>query len=118
MYLILFVLHNTTNLQEILNAWNEAGVTGITILPSTGMCRLRKSQALREDLPLIPTLEDLLNSEEKLNRTIFSIVGSEALVDEVIKATEKIVGDLNRPNTGILAVLPTFKVHGLNRRDE
>ncbi len=118
MYLILFVLHDTDNLQAVLDAWDEAGVSGITVLPSTGLGRLRGSPALRDDFPLIPRLEDLLNHEERLNRTIFTMVEDENMVDKVIQVTENIIGNLNKPNTGILAVLPIIKVFGLNREKE
>ncbi|MCC6146778.1 MAG: hypothetical protein IT308_04350 [Anaerolineaceae bacterium] len=115
MYLILFVLHDTNNLKAVLNAWDEAGVSGVTILPSTGLGRLRESKALQDDFPLIPRIEDFFHYEEQLNRTIFTIVRGEEMVDKVVQATENIVGDLRKPNTGILAVLPIVKVYGLNR---
>ena len=40
------------------------------------------------------------------------------MVDLVVEATEKIVGDLDAPNTGILVVLPVVQAYGLNRRSE
>lgn len=118
MYLILFVLHDTNNLEAVLNAWDEAGVSGVTILPSTGLGRLRQSTALRDDIPLIPRLEDILCHEEQLNRTIFTMVEDDETVNRVVRATENIIGNLNKPNTGILAVLPIVKVFGLNRESE
>lgn len=118
MYLILFVLHDIDKLQTVLDAWTDAGVSGITILPSTGLSRLRKSLALRDDLPLIPSLEDLMEHDERFNRTFFTIVEDEIMADKVIQVTENITGDLNKPNTGILAVLPVLKVFGLNREKE
>jgi hypothetical protein len=39
-------------------------------------------------------------------------------VDKVVEVTQKIVGDLNDPNTGILCVIPLGKVYGLNRKKE
>ena len=41
MHMILLVLNNPGLMDDILNAWEEAGVGGITILPSTGMARIR-----------------------------------------------------------------------------
>lgn len=117
MYMILFVLHDPARLKEIMSAWNEAGVSGVTILPSTGLKRLQEHSLLRDDLPLIPSLEDLLDHEETLNRTLFTIVPSEKMVDNVVAATEGVVGDLNLPNTGILAVIPLARVYGLDRKD-
>ncbi|NPV56682.1 MAG: hypothetical protein HPY76_08435 [Anaerolineae bacterium] len=113
MYMILFVLHDTNSLEAVLNGWESAGVTGITILPSTGLGRIRTNAALREDLPLIPRLEDILCHDEQLNRTLFTIVKDDATVAKVKDATERILGDLCNPNTGIMAVLPVAQVYGL-----
>jgi len=118
MYMIIFVLHDPNNLDEILNAWDEAGVSGITILPSTGLARFRARGAWRDDLPLIPSLEDFHEHIEKLNRTLMTIVKDEEMVDKVVAATQAVIGDLNMPNTGILAVIPLTRIYGINRREE
>jgi nitrogen regulatory protein PII len=117
MQMILFVLHDPARLKEVLNAWHETGVSGITILPSTGLKRLQKTVGYRDDLPLIPSLENLIGNEETLNRTLMTIVPSEEMVDKVVAATQMLIGDLNLPNTGILAVLPVTRVYGLDRKD-
>lgn len=117
MFMILFVLHDSYRLKDVLNAWQDTGVSGITILPSTGMKRLQENFIFRDDMPLIPSLDDLLEHEETLNRTLFTIVPSEEMVDKIIAATEEILGDLNQPNTGILSVIPISRAYGLNRVD-
>ena len=116
--MVWFVLHDAGLLSDVLVAWKNAGVLGITILGSTGLRRLEESNALRDDIPLIPSLEDLLGDEEILNRTLFSIVENDEMVEKVVKATEAVVGDLDQPNTGILCVFPITRVHGLNRKPE
>ncbi len=117
-FMILFVLHDMTCLEEILDAWETAGVTGITILLSTGLGRLRDHSALRDDISLFPSLHDLEDHVEQTNRTLLTVVEGEPLVDKVIKVTQNIIGDLNLPKTGILVVLPIARVYGLNRIDE
>lgn len=117
MYMILFVLHDPDNLDAVLNAWDEAGVSGITILPSTGLARFRAKGAWRDDLPLIPSLEDFHEHTERLNRTLMTIVKDDAMVEKVVAATEKVIGDLDLPDTGIMAVLPVASAYGLNRKD-
>jgi hypothetical protein len=117
MYMILFVLHDPTRLKEVLSAWHETGVSGVTILPSTGLRRLSETSILRDDLPLIPSLEDLMGHEESLNRTLFTVVPNDEMVDKVLAATQDLIGDLNQPNTGILAVIPVARVYGLDRKD-
>ena len=116
MYMILFVLHDCDCLNDVLTAWEEAGVSGVTILPSTGLKRLRQKGALRDDVPLIPSVEDLLEHVENTNRTIFTVVNSETMLEKVVAATESVVGELDSPNTGILVALPVARAFGLNRR--
>ena len=119
MFLVLYVLHDETLLSEILIAWEEVGVGGITVLASTGMGRINKYAALREDVPIFPSLSILLQDhDELLNRTLFTIVDSQEMVDKVVAATEKVVGKLIDHNTGILAVLPVAQVYGLRPRGQ
>lgn len=118
MYMVMFVLHDPSFLREVLEAWDAAGVSGITIFPSTGLRRLQSLDVLRDDIPLIPSLEDLIQQEERLNRTLFTIVEGDEMVDKVVDATQSVIGDLNNPNTGILTVLPVVKTYGLNRKPE
>ena len=115
MFMIFFVLHDILVLDDVLRAWEDAGVNGITLLPSTGLGRLRQNAGLRDDLPLIPRLEDIVQHTELHNRTLITIVNDEAMVERVVAATQNITGDLELPNTGILAVIPLAKVYGLKR---
>lgn len=116
MYMIFFVLHNTELSKDIMDAWQAAGVNGVTILASTGLARI-KEVFLRDDLPLIPNFDEIMShTDEALNRTFITIVQDDVMVERVIAATESITGDLDLPNTGILAVLPLVRVHGLNRK--
>ncbi|MGD0879695.1 MAG: hypothetical protein ABSA01_16315 [Anaerolineales bacterium] len=112
MKMILFVLNDPARIHDLLNAWKEAGVTGATVLFSTGMGRIHQSAGLRDDLPLMPSLSDFYGNDQELSRTIFTIIRDE-LVGYIISATEKIAGDLNKEGNGILIVLPTDSVHGL-----
>jgi nitrogen regulatory protein PII len=113
MKLILFVLDDADRTLEVLNAWKEAGAGGATVLFSTGMGRIHLASALRDDLPLMPSLSDFYTQDEKLSRTIFTIVKDDSLVEKIIQATVGVVGDLDKPGTGILTVLPVDSVHGL-----
>lgn len=117
-YMIFFVLHDSSRMEDLLHAWDEAGVSGITIMLSTGLDRYRNGAGLREDLPLIPSLEDLLERSHNTNRTFITIVQGEEMVDKVIAATETVTGNLDLPDTGILAALPVARVRGLHRKRE
>lgn len=117
MYFILFVLQDSSNMKDLLHAWEEAGVKGATVLFSTGLGRMRQKFGLMEDFPLFPSMSEILNRVENvgLSRTLFSVVESDEIVKSVLHHTQKVVGDLNNPNTGILIVLPVAQVYGLKQ---
>jgi hypothetical protein len=113
--LLVFVLDNLEQMPDILEAWNEAGVTGTTILESTGQARFR--HAIRDDMPLMPDLRDVLASRELHHRTLFTVIEDEETLERAIKATEDIIGDFSQHHTGLLFVLPVGRVMGLEKRD-
>lgn len=115
MSMILFVLHDTEKLDDLLAAWQEAGAPGVTVLESTGVGRIRQNEALREDTPLMPSLEDFYPDPEHMSRTMFTILKDE-LVQKVVDATFRVVGDLSEPNTGLLVVLPVIAAYGLEKK--
>lgn len=114
-HLLVFVLDSLEQCPDVLEAWEEAGVSGVTILESTGLGRLR--DAMRDDLPLLPSLRDLLASRELHHRTLFTVIEDEATLERIIAATERVIGDFTRHHTGLLFVVPVTRVLGLDRRD-
>ena len=116
-YLIILVVHDIEKLEDLLLAWEKAGTSGITVLPSIGMKKMDEVKALREDLPLLPMLSSLFEQDEELNRTVFTIVEGDELMEAVVIATETILGNLDLPNTGVMVVLPAIKAFGLHRKD-
>lgn len=112
-YLILAVIDELEKCPSLLDAWEAAGVRGITILESTGLGRIRKGKNIRDDVPLMPSLRNLLQTREEHHRTLFSVVNGEEMIDRVIEATEQVLGDLNEENKGVLFALPVARVHGI-----
>lgn len=113
MYLVTFVLHDPDLLEELLNLWNKAGVDGATVLFSSGMGRMRQKQPIRDDLPLIPSLDDFYEAPQTLNRTIFTVANDDAMVDKILAVTQQLVGDLKDPDTGVMIVTPIARAYGL-----
>ena len=112
-HMILLILDKLEQCPSVLDAWDAAGAAGITILESTGLARVRKT-ALRDDLPLMPSIDSLLKGREEHHRTLFTVVEGEAQVDRIIEATLAITGNLDEPNSGALFVLPVTRAVGLH----
>jgi nitrogen regulatory protein PII len=111
-FLVVLVVNNIDNTPRILNAWEEAGVLGVTILESTGLGRIRRA-GLREDIPLLPSLHDLYEFGEVHHRTLLSVVDSQEMVDKMVKLAEEVLGKMDDPHTGILFVVPVIQAYGL-----
>ena len=114
-YLVVLIVDKPENCPEILDAWEEMGVPGVTILESTGLGRLRRG-GLLDDLPLMPSLRDILEAREIPHRTLFSVVPDQEMVDQMIAVVQRVIGDLDEPDTGILFVTPVLQAMGLSAR--
>jgi len=110
-YLVVLVLSRPEMLHSVLQAWQQAGAPGATVLESTGLGRVSHLLG-RDDMPLFPSLRALGEKQEYTHNTIFSIVDGDEMVDKLIAATEGVVGDLSQPNQGILFVVPVARVIG------
>ena len=115
-YLVVFVVDDPDQCNDVLHAWDDAGAKGITILESTGMGRVRR-EGIRDDIPLMPSLSDILRSSETHHRTLFSVVENETIADKLLQAAESVVGSLENPNTGLLFIVPIYKVYGMRKPD-
>lgn len=113
-YLVVLIVDDPEDCPTVLDAWQEIGVSGATILPSTGLGRLVKG-GLRDDMPLIPSLEDFLEVREEPHRTILSVVEEQSIVDQMVAAAQDVIGDLDEPHTGFLFVVPVIQALGLGR---
>ena len=115
-YMVVFILDDPTWCSGIFDAWESAGVRGITILESSGLGRIRKA-ALREDLPLMPTFSEIFRHQETSHHTLFSVVEGQEMVDRIVQVTEEAVGDLQEEDNGFLFVVPVSQVYGLRPRE-
>ena len=107
---IFLVLLDFGRLDDIIHAWREAGAPAITILDSVGTRELGELKR-RDDLPLMPSIKDLIQEDDGPRKTMFAIVESDK-VDSIIEATEKTLGDLAEEGKGILMVMDLAKVVG------
>ena len=115
---VVAIVYDSQKLPDLLAAWEEAGVSGVTVLYSTGMGRLRADNGLRDDLPLMPSLEDFYPDPESIGRTIFSVCDDETVVKKLIEVTREVLGDLSIPKTGLLMVIPAIYVEGIIKRHQ
>ncbi len=111
---VFVVMSDASRCQDVLEAWEQFGVSGVTVLESIGMRGIQKARAQRDDLPLFPSLKHLMGSEEHHHRTLFVVLDDEFDLDGLIAATERAVGgDFDAPNSGLLFVVPVSRALGM-----
>jgi nitrogen regulatory protein PII len=111
MYMVMFVLDDPNQLDEILDAWDAAGVSGVTIIESTGINRRRRARQVGTGF--MSGMNRIIGDTQESHYTLYVIVPDESQVQACIQAAEEVVGDFNKPNTGVLAAWPLFTVRGV-----
>jgi CBS domain-containing protein len=94
---------------DLLQAWQAIGVPGVTIIDSAGGFRTT-TWLSRVGLG---ALDRLFEADEIRQRTLMAAIEDEQLLAQAIAEAEQVVGDFERPNTGLLIVLPISEVKGL-----
>ncbi len=107
---VVLVLHDLGLLDDIIKAWREAGAPAITILDSVGTREIEDHGSL-DDLPLMPSIKDLIQEDDAPRKTMFAICESDT-VESIVQATEATLGDLTEKDKGILMVIELAKVVG------
>ena len=115
MFLLMMVLDDTSRLNEVLHAWDEAGVPGVTILESTGLARKLERHQARGALA---GFSSVFGSGRVGHNTLFAVINDIDRAAAVASRVEAILGDLNNPHTGILFVVPVLAAWGLGRVKE
>lgn len=76
--LVVCVVDDPEKAEDVLGAWVELGVPGVTILDSTGLGHHMSGLGAADDVPLFPSLESLLRAREESHRTLLAVVNDTA----------------------------------------
>lgn len=110
MYMLIMVLDDVSHLNDVLVAWEGAGVRGVTILESTGLHRV---MLRHRPEAAYARFGRLFGSDYVGHNTLFAVVDSMTVVEAAVAAAEGIVGNLDDPHTGIVFALPVTRAWGL-----
>lgn len=113
MELFVLVLNKEECLEPILETMIAQGMSGATILDSTGMMRVL-DQDDNVDLPMMGLLRHLYSPERKTSKTVFMLI-REGEREKLMKIINEKTGGLNKPDTGIVFVLPVSYAEGVAR---
>lgn len=105
---LVFILSQVEKLNDLLRELQDNGIRGATIINSTGMAQALYSS---NQEAVFGTLRQLLNANREENRTIFVVLPEEK-VATAIDIIESVVGDLSKPNRGIVFTLDVDNLKG------
>lgn len=107
MHVLVLVLNKKEHVKPVLKALFDCGVSGATMVQSTGMGR-----TLADEIPVFGGLRRALNGGAVGNSTIFSVIRDEKTLNEAVDRITAIVGDFRDPGSGILFTVPVDKAIG------
>lgn len=100
MHMMMLVLNDPEKLDALLDAWHEMGLRGATVIESTGIYRRRPQLMGARYAFGFPPVSSM---GERGHYTIFAIVADADMVARYHKAAVDVVGNLDEPNTGVMA---------------
>jgi nitrogen regulatory protein P-II 1 len=112
MQILVMVLDDPELLTQVLKAWSEAGIPGATITESWGIRRICDLAGC-EEVSTFLGFTRVTRPEEVNHFTLFSVVEDMDIIERAVAATEKIVGEMDQPHTGLMFTLPVTKVWGI-----
>lgn len=109
MQVLFLVINRLEKIDELLEAFNDAGIRGATVVNSTGMAHTLANH--HEDDLTFASLRAFFVGNREDNRTIFMVLN-----DEKVALARKIfndVIDVSQPDSGIIFGLPVSFVDGV-----
>ena len=110
MFMVMFVLDDPQHLDTVLDAWEEVGISGVTIIESTGINRRKRARLV--GATFMAGINRLIQSDDEGHCTLFAIVPSREVAASCLAAVERIVGSLDDPDTGVFAAWSLELVKG------
>ncbi len=109
MRLLIAIIYNPANVFYILDEFYQEGIKGSTVLDSMGMAHI-----MAHHVPFFSKFAEE-GHEPGQNKTIFVLIQSDEELKKVIGAIERIVGDLEKPDTGVVMTVPVEFCKGASK---
>ena len=110
-HLLVVILDDLGRMPALLQAWQAIGLPGATILESAGAHRTM-TWLSRVGLG---ALGRRFEAEEVRRRTLLVAVEGDKLLEQAMAEAERVMGGFDRPDSGLLLVLPVAQVRGLHK---
>ncbi len=101
MYLLFAVIENEDILDDLITGWMDLGVSGATVIEATGALQL-----ITQHIPIFAGLRSLTSGGGRHNKTIFTAIQTDELLDSAISFLENLCQKTGKPHQGVYFVTP------------
>ena len=101
MYLLVAVIENEDLLDEVITGWLDMGISGATVIESTGALQL-----ITQHVPIFAGLRSLTSGGSRHSRTIFTVVEDRQTLDTALGFLKRLCRSQSNPLHGIFFVAP------------
>lgn len=117
MHVLFIVLNEVDYLDEILSKFVDIGIRGATILDSQGMAGALAGSP-NKDFPFFGSLKLLFEGARPFNKTIFSVIENEELLQKTVDTVREVLSEVDRPGIGFMFSLPIKDVYPIKRKEQ
>ncbi|NLM28694.1 MAG: hypothetical protein GX211_11075 [Clostridiaceae bacterium] len=112
MQLLVLVLNQVEKLEDLLKGFINKGITGATIINSTGM--IRELASYMEHQPIFGSPWINIDPDRKESRTIFIALNAKE-VETARAVIHEVIGDISKPDTAVLFTVPIIYSEGIEK---
>lgn len=102
---LVIVLNKTEYVDDILSLLVKHNVKGATILDSQGMASTIVNDGLT-NIPLFGSLKNLLKDRHPFNKTIFTVIKHQEILNKVVEEIKNLIKDEKKPGIGFMFTVP------------
>jgi hypothetical protein len=107
-HLIVLIVDDTNHYLAVLEAWDRVGVSNVAIHTLTSLDHAEHS-ALRDDLPLLPSLLHFLIGHKKPCHVLLATTDNHEHVEKMVASVQEVLDHPEHPGEGTLFVLPIIQ---------
>ncbi|NOY69594.1 MAG: hypothetical protein GXP53_08920 [Deltaproteobacteria bacterium] len=104
MHLLFVVIDDEDLLDDLITAWIDLGVSGATVIETTGALQL-----VTQHVPIFAGLRSLTSGGARHSKTIFAVIEDNLLLDRAIALLESICSRTSGTPQGIYCVTPVLR---------
>ncbi|ADU73917.1 hypothetical protein Clo1313_0848 [Acetivibrio thermocellus DSM 1313] len=116
MYALFIVLNEVDYLDDILAKFVDVGVSGATILHSQGMASAIVNSE-NNKISLFSALKSIIENIRPYNKTIFTVLESEELVEKAVSAVQSVIGKAPTSGVGFMFTVPIGKIYPMGLQE-